>query len=102
MFFQMKGKCWSKNTSPGWPDWANLRPLGIKKYISSPHYWATYFHGNWYAFVFTKYGLGHILGDFLQNWSGHPTRHSSSSKARTRFYGSGIYNYKSPALYAIG
>jgi hypothetical protein len=59
----------------GWPGWANFRILGdcflwpnIK---SSPKFWATFFHGKSSTLVLTKNGLGHILGDFLTNSSGH-------------------------------
>jgi hypothetical protein len=34
--------------------------------------WVTYFHGDGYALVFTKNGLGYILSDSFTNSSGHP------------------------------
>jgi hypothetical protein len=41
-------------------------------YRSSPKTWATFCHCNSYVLSLTKYGLGHIVGDFFTNSSGHP------------------------------
>jgi hypothetical protein len=35
-------------------------------------YWAPFFHGKICALIFTRNGLGYILGDFFTNSSGHP------------------------------
>jgi hypothetical protein len=39
---------------------------------SRPHFGATFFHNRGYALIATKNALGYILGDFLNNPSGHP------------------------------
>jgi hypothetical protein len=58
---------------PGWPDWANFRPLSnylctlgscLKiSEIAYAYFWATSFHSWGYALTLTKNGLGHVLGD---------------------------------------
>jgi hypothetical protein len=37
--------------------------------MTSPHFWATFFHGKGHALILTKNGLGYILGDFLKTHS---------------------------------
>jgi hypothetical protein len=44
----------------------------LENHKSSPHFWATFFYGNGYLLIFTIDGLGHVLGDFCSNSSGHP------------------------------
>jgi hypothetical protein len=55
-----------------WGDW--LLYTFFDKYKSSSQFWATFVHGKGYAVILTKNGLGHILGDFFKNSSGHPDR----------------------------
>jgi hypothetical protein len=38
---------------------------------SSPNFWANFLNANIFSYIL-KNGLGHILGDFFTNSSGHP------------------------------
>jgi hypothetical protein len=42
------------------------------KILKQPNYLSYFFHGKIYVFILTKNRLGHILGDFFTNTSGHP------------------------------
>jgi hypothetical protein len=44
----------------------------FENYIISPHCWTTFFLRKRYVIIVTKNGLGHILGEFFRNSSGHP------------------------------
>jgi hypothetical protein len=72
------------------PDWTNFRPSGgcllragfFRNYRSSAHYWTIFLHLISYIFILSKNGLGHILGDFFTNSSGHPAGRAFSRVAR--------------------
>jgi hypothetical protein len=73
-----------------WPEWANFRPLGdyyfgyfCVNYRNSSFNWATLFQGKICEFIFTKNGLGYMLGDFFTNASDHTESMSHEWKTRT-------------------
>jgi hypothetical protein len=39
--------------------------------VCSPNFWATFFHGEGYAFVLTKNRVGYFLGNYYAKSSGH-------------------------------
>jgi hypothetical protein len=73
-FFPMWGKkliiCGWAKSMPGWPDWANFRPLGNNlhsQFISfSKNIWSNFFHVRRHVLVLTKSGMGYILGHFFR------------------------------------
>jgi hypothetical protein len=64
--------CIVPNATPGWPDWANFRPMGDTSFWAvflitkgRPHFCATFFHGESYALIATKKMFGLQFGIFF-------------------------------------
>jgi hypothetical protein len=43
-----------------------------ENYSNSKSHWTSCFHGKSCVLIFTRNGLGYVLGDFFTNASGHP------------------------------